>query len=294
MMKDMAGVFKSLRRSDFRVLTGIEVGMKYHEWVPVEELPGFANMDAVDIEDSLGFLLKNKLIRMNRAQYTGYSLYFDGYDMLALNTLSARGSVTALGDVAGVGKESVVYEAKSGSIDVIIKFHREGTASFRNVRRKRGHIEERRHFSWIYAARLAASREYRALKTLYPDVAVPEPVDHNRHAVVMAIAGGTRLISARLDEPDWFLGEILRQVSGAYAKGIIHADLSEYNIFVSPGGISIIDWPQYIGRDHPNADELLHRDIKNILDFFERKYGIKRDPAEVLKQITGSAGQGGE
>ena len=198
-----------------------------------------------------------------------------------------RGTVNALGEVIGIGKESIVFDATGGIIDrrVVIKFHREGKSSFRHVRVKRETTGERRHLSWLYAARLAAKKEYDALVALYPKVSVPEPIDHNRHAIVMSVAKGQLLAHSKLDEPDWYLDEILKQVRNAYGLGIIHSDLSEFNIFVNPDGCEIIDFPQFITPAHPNAKELLYRDIDNILSFFTRKYKIKRDVQEIINNI---------
>ncbi len=63
----------------------------------------------------------------------------------------------------------------------------------------------------------------------------------------------------------------------AYHEGIIHADLSEYNILMEEGRCVIIDWPQWIETSHPNAQTILERDIDNILTFFRRKYQITCD-----------------
>ena len=67
------------------------------------------------------------------------------------------------------------------------------------------------------------------------------------------------------------LEEILDNVCLAYQRAeIIHADLSPYNIILqSNQHILIIDWPQYVRTDHPNAEELLRRDVRNILEFFK-------------------------
>jgi RIO kinase 2 len=37
-------------------------------------------------------------------------------------------------------------------------------------------------------------------------------------------------------EPGWYLDRTLEQVGLAYAKGVVHGDLSEYNVFVSDEG----------------------------------------------------------
>jgi len=69
---------------------------------------------------------------------------------------------------------------------------------------------------------------------------------------------------------------------------VIHADLSEYNVVLkSDGHVLIIDWPQFVRVDHPNADVLLRRDVRNILRFFLRRYGVMRDVDSVLKEIKG-------
>jgi RIO kinase 2 len=288
MLESISDTFLSTSDKEFRVLLAIENRMKSYEWVPVEEIAGFTKYELKDVNYLLSNLAKNKLIHRNIGTYEGYRIYFEAYDLLALKAFVKRGSVNAIGDEIGVGKESVVYEARGGIIDreVIIKFHREGKMSFKKVRIKREHIGERKHLSWLYASRLAAKREYDALKTLYPQVNVPEPVDYNRHAIVMSVAKGEELARTKIDEPDWYLDEILEQVRKAYKLGIIHGDLSEFNIFVNPEGCEIIDWPQYITSSHANAAELLYRDIGNILSFFNRKYRIKRDIEEVVNTIV--------
>ncbi len=288
MLESISDTFLNTTNKEFRVLIAIENKMKFYEWVPIEEIASFTNYELKEVSYILSNLAVNKLIHRNIQAYEGYRIYFEAYDLLALNAFVKRGSVNAFGDEIGIGKESVVYEATGGIIDrhVVIKFHREGKMSFKNVRIKREHIGERKHLSWLYASRLAAKREFDALKTLYPEVSVPEPVDYNRHAIVMSIAKGQELAHTKIDEPDWYLDEILEQVRKAYKLGIIHGDLSEFNIFVNPEGCELIDWPQYITPSHANAAELLYRDIDNVLSFFNRKYRIKRDIREVINTIV--------
>ncbi len=292
MIDDVVKLFRELDSKDIRILTGIEIGMKYFEWVPVEELFKYTRLPYSSLEYKLRKLVKNNMVIGTNQPYEGYQIYFDGYDTLALNTFVKRGSISAIGDEIGVGKESVVHEAVKEpelglgeSQGVILKFHREGRTSFKNVRRLRSHLEDKEHFSWIYAARLAAKREAEIIRELYPDVCVPKLLDNNRHALVMDVAKGTLLYRTKLHEPEWFLEEILRQVGLVYKKGYIHSDLSEYNIFVSEGGVQFIDWPQYVQTSHPHSTELLERDVSNVLKHFMRKYKIQRNLSDVLASI---------
>jgi RIO kinase 2 len=48
--------------------------------------------------------------------------------------------------------------------------------------------------------------------------------------------------------------------------------MSEYNVFVTEGGVVVFDWPQAVPTDHENARELLERDVENVVGYFERKY----------------------
>ncbi|MDY9925491.1 serine/threonine-protein kinase RIO2 [Methanosarcina sp.] len=296
MIEEVLKVFKTLDAKDFRILTGIETGMKHFEWVPVEELGKYTKMPFDKLEYRLRKLVRDKLVVRTTQPYDGFQIYFEGYDALALNAFVKRKSISAIGDEVGVGKESVIFEAIrqpelaiGGPIPVIIKFHREGRTSFKQIKRVRDHLGEREHFSWIYAARLAAQREYGIMTTLYPKVSIPQPFDQNRHAIVMELAKGSLLSKTKLLNAEWYLDEILKQVKITYSLGIVHADLSEYNIFVSEEGVQLIDWPQYITLDHPHADEILERDVSNVLVHFYRKYDIKRELEEVLEEIKSGA-----
>lgn len=292
MIDDVVKLFKELDSKDLRILMGIEIGMKHFEWVPVEDIMKYTRLPYSTLEYKIRSLIRNNMVIRTNNPYEGYQIYFDGYDALALNTLVKRGTISAIGDEIGVGKESVVHEAvKEPELGlgepqgVILKFHREGRTSFKNVKRLRSHLEGKEHFSWIYAARLAAKREADIIKKLYPDVSVPKLLDNNRHALVMDVAKGTLLYRTKLEDPQWFLDEIIRQVGIVYEKGYIHSDLSEYNIFVNENGVQFIDWPQYVDTSHPHADELLERDLSNVLKHFTRKYRIDTDLDEVVSRI---------
>ena len=53
----------------------------------------------------------------------------------------------------------------------------------------------------------------------------------------------------------------------AYVKGVVHGDLSEYNVFVSDEGVTVIDWPQYVEVGDERAKGLLERDVGEMTDF---------------------------
>ncbi len=90
-----------------------------------------------------------------------------------------------------------------------------------------------------------------------------------------------------LPNPEKTLREALSNTRKAYVNaGVIHADLSEYNIIIKPNWHTlIIDWPQYVTREHPNAQQLLKRDLKNVVRFFQRKHKVKIKLKEALAYV---------
>lgn len=283
-------VFRKLESEDIRVLHVIEVAMNKHEFVPKELIAKFAKFSLEEAEFRLRRLHKLRLVRHVRSPYVGYTLNYAGYDCLAINALVKAGVLEAFGKPLGVGKEADVYDAiNQKSERIAVKFHRLGRISFRQTMRKRSYTME--HVHWIFQSRLAAEREFQALKLVFPHgVAVPKPISQNRHAVVMGMIDGAELAEWKeLPEPQRILKEILINVRRAFLKAsVIHADLSEYNIILKPDmHILIIDWPQYVMKDHPNAQQLLTRDIKNVLEYFRRKHMLKVKLKEALAYVTG-------
>lgn len=62
---------------------------------------------------------------------------------------------------------------------------------------------------------------------------------------------------------------LLRQVVLMLCAGVIHGDLSEYNILVDEHGPVIIDLPQAINAaDSSVAESMLERDVSNLANFF--------------------------
>ncbi|AHG03027.1 RIO-type serine/threonine protein kinase [Halobacterium sp. DL1] len=273
MVRNVAAEMADLDAEDFHLLSGVEHGMRFSRWVNREKLPEFSRLTAEEVDYRLDRMLDLEFLERKTIQYEGVQLTFAGYDALALHTFAERETVDGFGAPLGVGKESDVYEVQSYR-PMALKFHREGYTQFREVHRGRDYTSDKEHTSWQYTARKAAEREYDALETLYPDVNVPRPVDQNRHAIVMEKMTGTELSKAKLEpeQASGVLDLILREVAAAYDAGYVHADVSEYNVFVSEDGIVLFDWPQATPTDHENARELLDRDVANIVGYFQRKY----------------------
>ncbi|WP_049927635.1 serine/threonine-protein kinase RIO2 [Halopiger goleimassiliensis] len=273
MVRNVAGLLPELEDEDFYLLSGVEQGMRFSEWVQREKLPRFAGLTEEEVDYRLERCLKRGLIEKKTIQYEGYTLQFEGYDLLALRALVQRDTITEFGSPLGVGKESDVYEVRSYK-PLALKYHREGYTNFREVHKERDYTADKEHVSWMYTARKAAEREHDILEELYPDVSVPRPIDQNRHAIVMEKMEGVELSRAKLED-DQVLGVLellLREVARAHEIGYVHADMSEYNVFVGEDGVTVFDWPQAVPTEHDNAGEFLRRDVENLIGYFRRKY----------------------
>lgn len=284
-------VFRKLENEDLRVLQVIETAMSKHKFVAKEMIAKFAKFSVEETDFRLGRLGKFRLIRRMKGAYVGYSLNYAGYDCLAINAFVKAEVLEAFGKSLGVGKEADVYDALNPKSEKIaVKFHRLGRISFRQTIRKRGYTTE--HAGWLFQSRLAAEKEFQALKLVFlHGVAVPEPISQNRHVLVMGMIEGAELAEYKeIPKPKKVLKEILRNIRKAYLKAsVVHADLSEYNVILKPDRhILIIDWPQYVTKEHPNAQQLLTRDVENILRFFRRKHMVKAELEENLAYVTGT------
>jgi len=289
------GVYRKLEPEDLRILQAIELQMKHYEHVPQETIHKPAHLTPQEVTYRLHDLRKKSLIRGWRGAYTGYSLTTAGYDTLAINALVKANVLEAFGKPLGVGKEADVYDALTPTgQQVAVKFQRLGRTSFKQTKRKRSYVTQYTYtLDWHRQSRIAAKKEYEALGVLYPKgVAVPKPIKQNRHVVVMSMIEGAELYHCQeLSNSQAVLKEILTNIRKAYRDAyIIHADLSPYNIIFQPNQhILIIDWPQYVTIKHPNAQQLLKRDLQNVLRYFQRKHKLKIKLKEALTYIEKGA-----
>ena len=274
---------------DIRILAAVELGMKKHEMVPIKHISYFARYDLEETEYRLDRVHKLGMLQRNKVGSVAYCLNNEGYDILALHTLFSQGHIESVGPPMGRGKESDVYRCLTKKGDqVALKLHRLGQTSFRNIRKYRSYIEERTHTSWLYISRLSAKREFEGLKRVAKlKLRTPTPIAQNRHAIVMSIIQGEEISKFdELNDPDIHFNEIIREYKQFFSRAhVIHGDLCEFNILIDPDDkVLIIDWPQWEDWNHPNAQELVTRDITNICAFFSKK-GVISNPVEIITDV---------
>lgn len=282
--------YPNLRDLDFRILRGVELNMRNHKWVPLEDIARFARVDVETASFRLGKLDDMSLVRRRSdIGYIGYQLTIHGYDALAIRALARKGVVEAISTAqVGVGKDADVYVGITPSGEkVAVKFNRIGG---RTASRRAGYhshvFQDKHHTSWLYVSRLIAKKEYDALVLLSPIARVLRPIAWNRHVLVMEFIQGRELAELRDDEltreeAENVLGRILEEYLKIVRFGIIHSDLSEFNVVLTDDNVLIIDWAQHLTTANPESYELLKRDLVVIINAFKRRWGVNKSFDEI-------------
>lgn len=132
--------------------------------------------------------------------------------------------------------------------------------------------------SWV-------SQEFAALERLHAaGASVPRPLARNGQALLMEFVGDEDGPAPLLQNASFpreaalpLFRRILEQVGLWLENGLIHADLSPYNILLWEGAPVVIDFPQAVDPEtNPRARDLLSRDIANVCRYFGR-HGIRAD-----------------
>ncbi|XP_060569241.1 serine/threonine-protein kinase RIO2-like [Ruditapes philippinarum] len=271
-------MLRYLSKEDFRVLTAVEMGMKNHEIVPAPLIASIAHLHSGGCHKVLKELSKHRLVAYEHGgkKVPGYRLTNSGYDYLALKTLTSRGVIQFVGNQIGVGKESDIYiVADEEEKQWALKLHRLGRTSFRQLKNKRDYHKHRNKASWLYLSRLAAMKEFAFMKALYDrGFPVPQPLDFNRHAVIMELLSGYPMCQVReVGNAPSIYNECMELLVKLGNCGLIHGDFNEFNLILDDNEqVTMIDFPQMISTSHENAEWYFDRDVTCIRDFFVRRF----------------------
>jgi RIO kinase 2 len=281
-----AGIVRTLELEDFKLLKVFASAMKHHESLTKEQIVIYSKQHRNSIDYRISRLLQMKLLGKN---YAGYTLLMAGLDAIALKTLADKDIVAGIGRPIGIGKESDVIKAFTPlGEERAIKFFRIGRISFRAARRKRTYGDKEGTHNWLMMNIEAAKKEYDTLEALRgTGITIPTAYYRALHSVVMNNISGSLLVNLKkLRTPATILQNILNNLRICYNNGIINCDISEYNTILDDNYKPwIIDWPQAVTREHPNANDLIKRDVFNIVKFFNRRFGTAKVLEEALEEV---------
>ncbi|MDJ1432728.1 serine/threonine-protein kinase Rio1 [Halostagnicola sp. A-GB9-2] len=218
---------------------------------------------------------------------------FDDATFAALYKLVQDGHVEAFGGPLSTGKEANVYHALGDDREVAVKIYRINSSNFRQMR---DYLEGDPRFEGLGGKKkdvvLAwVKKEYANLmRAQKAGVRVPDPIATERNVLVMEYIGdedgrAKRLGEVEIENPQTAYEVVREYMRRLYSAGLIHGDLSEYNIIFDEGQLVLIDLGQAVTVHHPNSETFLERDCRNIANYFSRE-GFEVTEDEVLEFVT--------
>jgi len=222
---------------------------------------------------------------------------FDDATYAAIYKLVEDGHVGAFGGPISTGKEANVYEALDhDGGDVAVKVYRINASNFKQMR---GYLEGDPRFEGIRGDKKAVvlawtRKEFSNLQRARDaGVRVPEPIAVQRNVLVMELIGqegdaAPTLNDVDVDNPETAFEVVREYIRRLYDAGLVHGDLSEYNLVVYDGELVVIDVGQAVTIHHNNHDEYLRRDCRNVANFFARQ-GADADPESLYDYVIENA-----
>lgn len=166
----------------------------------------------------------------------------------------------------------------------------------RNSRDARAMAKQTKHGRSISAMEWAGA-EWDALCRLWRlGVPVPYPVQIDGVEILMEFIEVDGEVAPRLaacrPDPD-LLADLWRQLTESMAvmaaDGLVHGDLSPYNILLAGDRLVIIDLPQMVDLiANPQGFEFLHRDCTNVTNWFVRR-GLEVDAEKLFAELVAAA-----
>lgn len=231
-------------------------------------------------------------VRRGREEWKIYGNVFDQFAKETLFKLASQGFFDELKSAVALGKEANVFTATPGRTAeaeelVIVKIYRLENCNFKkmleylkqdprymNVKPAKRQVV----FSWC-------QREYRNLMHAREVIPVPRPITFKHNILIMGLVGdgkpARQLKDQPPEDPETFAQEVASNIAKLWKHGLVHGDLSAFNILNYQEKPVFIDFSQSSPTSAPNARELLERDVVNLKAYFA-KLDVKFPDAENL------------
>jgi len=223
---------------------------------------------------------------------------FDKQTLETLYKLANQGYMEVLNGAISTGKEANVLKGVKNENNkdtyVAVKIYRIATSDFKKMQyyiqgdpRFNVKSNNKRQLinTWV-------NKEFRNLnRALDAKVNVPKPIVALNNVLLLEFIGddeGNPAQTVKNQKPenvDDFLDKLLIETKKfIHDANLIHGDLSTFNVLNKDENPVIIDVSQSVVRDHPIANELLIRDIKNIFNEF-KKMGASISIEEIKEKL---------
>lgn len=236
------------------------------------------------------------MTRQSHEKFRVFGNVFDEHSNRNIYKLITEGYFDGMGSPVSVGKEANIFvgEKKEGK-PVIVKIYRLQSCNFNKMYDyikgdpRYLHLKKKRReiiFAWT-------QREYRNLmKAREAGVKVPTPLTFKDNIIVMEFIGDEDP-SSRLSKEipstkaglKKFYEKTVDYMRKLHKAGLVHGDLSPFNILNYNGEPVFIDFSQSTTILHPNSIDYIRRDARNVSNFFI-KHGIKTSEEEIYRKVV--------
>lgn len=147
---------------------------------------------------------------------------------------------------------------------------------------------------------MRAAFEFEMLRQAWKGgAAVPTPAKRVENLLAMRYLGGEegpapRLVDLAPVDPAAFRDELLAAVEALVLSGVVHGDLSAYNVLIHGDRPWFIDFSDSVRVDRlgsspwqrlANASEALTRDLNGLASYFQR-FGLDVDVASTVRDLV--------
>ena len=229
----------------------------------------------------------------SREDWKVYGNVFSSHSRKLLFKLSTQGYFDKLESTLFVGKEANIFTALTKDDErIIVKIYRLENCNFNKMREYL--VSDPRYINTTTNARQIiftwTQREYRNLMLAREVIRVPKPIAIKDNVLLMEYIGdddpAPELKNKPAKDPKRFYEKTISNMKKLFSIGLIHGDLSHFNILNFDEEPIFIDFSQSTMKDASNAQELLHRDVKNICIYFRKYFPITEDDEEkIYKKI---------
>lgn len=242
---------------------------------------------------------ENRFLKKSSEDYQVIEEVFDKPTMMVIQKMVNHGTIKSLQSHFAAGKESKVFiaEGPDGSPPLAVKIYLTVSAEFK---KRMQYIAGDPRFTEIKKDTRSfiaawARKEFKNLKAAHEaGIRVPAPVAVEKNVLVMEFIGddqgrlAEQLENLQVTADDY--RETISQLTMLYQKAnLVHADLSEYNVFKNPKGeIMLLDFGSAVDIRHPHSKQFLVRDVENINRFFTKRGIDVIDTDLLIEKITGS------
>ncbi len=236
-------------------------------------------------------------VNKSREEWKIHGNVFDKFTLQTLNKLSSQNYFDELISAIAIGKEANVFLASKGTDFVVVKIYRLENCNFNQmfdyIAQDPRYLSLRKNkrllvFNWV-------QREFRNLMLARECINVPTPIVFKNNVLVMSLVGSNGAPAVQIknlnindfNDVCAFKDKILDSVNKLWKHGLVHGDLSAFNILYHNDDPVFIDFSQATTTKAGIAKKLLIRDINNIHAFF-KKFECDFDVNDFFNKVINS------